>query len=447
MPKRPRRLVWTALTAGWGVWLLATLSILLGRGFAHAAEVNGSATEPAPTDHAEMTNAKVLAPVSGIYTEPTTKDLGDLTHLDLLKGIKIRGWIDGYFEGNFNHPKRSTVNANQALSVIRSRDLTIEGRVFDVHDQSFSLSLAELETEKVPDRGGVGAKFDLAFGDTQDIIVDTIKAASGQNSVSDFDRYVQHASISYLAPLGNGLRLDFGKFVTHIGGETIETIKNINYSHAFFFTYAIPFQDLGLRLHYEWSEAFYTEFYVLNGWNVTSDNNKAKTFGPSIGWNPSPQFSLTLNYLVGNEQTDNNRFFDNLRHLIDGQVSLTPLEGLNLSFNVDYGHEANAIAGSKDATWGGVTGWVRYQLTDTLEPALRAEWYKDTNGFTTGVPQTLVGLTLTLGYKIGVGNLANILLRPEYRVDISDKAFFTRGADFRATKTQHTLGVGGVFYF
>ena len=387
------------------------------------------------------------AEVNGIYAEPTTKDLGEITKVDLLKGIKIRGWLDVYFEGNFNHPKRSTANANQDLSSIKSRDLTIEGRTFDVHDQSFSLSLFELEIEKVPEMGGVGAKFDLAFGDTQEIIADTIRAASGSNSVGDFDRYVQHASISYLAPLGRGLRLDFGKFVTHIGGETIASIKNLNYSHAFFYTYAIPFQDVGLRMHYEWTDAFYTEFYILNGWNVTSDNNKAKTFGPTIGWSPSPQFSMYLNYLVGNEQTDNSKFFNNLRHLVDAQVNFSPLEGLNLSLNVDYAVEDGAIGGTKHAMWYGVTGYVRYKVTEAFEPSFRAEWYRDEDGFTTGVPQTLVGLTLTMGYKIGLWNLAHILLRPEYRFDISNKDFFTKGAGFRSSRTQQTLGLGAVFYF
>src|SRR5436309_2351317 len=81
-----------------------------------------------------------------------------------------------------------------------------------------------------------------------------LKAAIGSSSVSDFDRYVQHASISYVAPIGSGLRFDVGKFVTHIGGETIETIKNNNYSHAFFYTYAIPFQDTGVRVHYDWTK-------------------------------------------------------------------------------------------------------------------------------------------------------------------------------------------------
>src|SRR5438132_8673702 len=326
-------------------FLLVTLAASLGAAAADAAEVNG------------------------IYTEPSTKDLGELTKIDLFKGHKFRGWIDTYLEGNFNHPRQSTVNENQALSVIKSRDLTIEGRTFDVHDRSFSLSLAELEVEKVPEVGGVGFKIDLAFGDTQDIIVDTIKAAIGGSSVSDFDRYIQHASISYVAPIGRGLRLDLGKFVTHIGAETIESIKNHNYSHGFLYSYAIPFQDTGLRVHYDWTDALFTEFYVLNGWNATSDNNKAKTFGPSVGWTPSSQFSATLNYLVGNEQTDNDKQFKNLRHLFDALFTFTPIEPLNFQVSIDYGWEEGARSGgTKNAHWGGIAGWVRYKVTDVLEP-------------------------------------------------------------------------------
>src|SRR5439155_25784228 len=56
------------------------------------------------------------AEVGGIYTEPSTKDLGEVTKIEVLKGIKFRGWIDTYFAGNFNDPRQSTVNANQSLS-------------------------------------------------------------------------------------------------------------------------------------------------------------------------------------------------------------------------------------------------------------------------------------------------------------------------------------------
>lgn len=387
------------------------------------------------------------AEVNGIYSETTTKDLGELTKIDLFKGWKFRGWLDVYFIGNLNDPKRSVINDNQNLALVKDRDATIEGRTFDVHDRAFSLSLLELEVEKVPERGGVGFKVDLAFGDTQDILVDTIKAASGPNSLSDFDRYVQHASLSYVAPIGRGLRIDLGKFVAHVGAEGPESIKNHNYSRASFFTYGVPYYDLGIRLHYDWSDTFYTELYILNGWNITSDNNKAKTFGPSVGWAPSPQFSVYFNYLVGNEQTDNDRVFHNLRHIFDAQINFAPTERLNFHLNLDYAFEENVINGTSNAQWGGVAAWVRYRFTDEFDPALRLEWFRDENGFATGIAQSLVSVTLTLNYKIGIKNFANILLRPEYRFDISNEKFFTRGDTFRSEKTQHTLGLGAVLYF
>ena len=41
---------------------------------------------------------------------------------------------------------------------------------------------------------------------------------------------VQQAYISYLAPVGKGLTLDFGKFVTPVGFEPTESKDNNNYS-------------------------------------------------------------------------------------------------------------------------------------------------------------------------------------------------------------------------
>jgi len=391
------------------------------------------------------------AEVNGIYTEPSTKDLGEVTKLDFFKGIKFRGWIDAYYVGNFNRPSRTTANANQGSSVVKGHNVTIEGRTFDIHRNSFTLSLAEIELEKVPEMGGVGFKFDLNFGETPEIIVDTIRGGLGPSaaadSVLDFDKTFQHASIGYLAPVGRGLRMDFGKFVTHIGGETIESIKNNNYSHSFYYTYAIPFQDTGLRLHYDWSDTFYTELYVVNGWNVTVDNNGGKTFGPSIGWAPSPKFSVYVNYLVGPEQNDNTR---NDRHLLDAQVYLNPVEPLNIAFNLDLGHEENVLLPTgvrRDTQWGGLTGYLRYKVTEVLEPVARIEYFRDDDAVMTGVRQSLWGFTATLNYKIAVTKGNALLLRPEIRYDRSNARFFSNEDGFRLSKDQATLGIGLVYYF
>ncbi len=410
----------------------------------------GGAAPAAPMPSGEI--PEPAWPVPGIYTVPDTKDLGKLTGISWLSGTKVRGWIDTNYVLNFNHPDRTTVNANQGSSIVKGHNVSVEGRTFDIHDQAFNLSLAEVELEKVPEFGGAGFKFDLAFGETQDIIVDSIRGSLGPSaaadSVTDFDKTFQHASLSYIAPIGRGLRFDAGKFVTHIGGETIETVKNWNYSHSFFYTYAIPFQDTGLHVSYPWTDTLYTDFYLLNGWNVTIDNNKGKTMGPAIGWIPFPWLSLYTNYLGGPEQADTGR---NMRHLWDSQVMLGPFDRWNFMLNYDLAVEEKAAlgGGNRAAHWSGITGYARYKLTDWLEPSFRMEYFRDKNGPMTGINQGLLGLTWTLNTKLGLGKSKGsvVLFRPELRYDRSSDKFFTKKRTFRSERDQWTLGAGMTYLF
>ena len=382
--------------------------------------------------------------VNGIYTDATTKDLGDITKIDAFKNVKFRGWVEGYYVYSLNRMRADLANKNQDKSAIKSRDLTIEGRTFDVHNNSFSANLAELEVEKVPERGGVGFKVDVALSDTQDIIVDTIKAGF-PTGVSDFDKVFQHASVSYLAPVGSGLRFDVGKFVTHIGGETIESIKNRNFSHSFFYTYAIPFQDSGVRMNYAFNSKVYGEFYLLNGWNVTSDNNTGKTVGASIGLTPSAKLSVYANYLGGPEHTDSN---SDWRQLGDFQIIYVPTAKLQAMVNIDVGLDKNGLAPGANAKWSGVTLYVRPNVMDRFFPTVRLEEYNDSDGFSTGVGQKLWGFTFTADTKIGPSDgFTKILLRPEVRYDKSDANFFSYKNRFRSRDHQATVGVGLVVYF
>ena len=397
------------------------------------------------------------AEVNGIWTEPTTKDIGELTGIDFFKNWKVRGWAESYFVYNSNTPDQDTVNANQGLSIIKSRDLSIEGRTFDVHRNRPTLSILEVELEKVPqasswlDPQALGFKLDVNWGDTYDIIWNTVNKSIGpelgrntRDPLGDADRFLSHYSVGYVAPIGKGLRLDFGKFVTHIGGETIESIKNNNFSHGYLYSFAIPFQDFGFRLNYPLTDTLTTEFYVLQGWNVTyKDNNGGKTIGPAITWAPSPKLSMYAQYLGGPEQRNNN---SNYRHLLDLGLAVNPIDPLNILLSADVGYERNVFS-KKDTWWDGAFAVFRYKVMDQLEPALRAEIYNDPDGFTTGVAQTMGEVTLTLNYRIDLPAKTHILVRPEYRYDVSDANFFTEGTKFRDRKDQHTVGVGTVLYF
>ena len=78
----------------------------------------------------------------------------------------------------------------------------------------------------------------------------------------------QQAYVSYLAPVGSGLQIDAGKFVTPAGAETIETRDNWNYSRSFLFALAIPYYHMGVRTAYRVNasmvsvEMFSTFFFI-----------------------------------------------------------------------------------------------------------------------------------------------------------------------------------------
>jgi hypothetical protein len=241
------------------------------------------------------------------------------------------------------------------------------------------------------------------------------------------------------------LRIDAGKFVTHIGGETIESIKNRNFSRSYFYTYAIPFQDTGVRLNYAFNSKVYAEFYVLQGWNVTFDNNKGKTFGASVGYTPNSKLSIYANYLGGPERNNNSR---DRRDLVDVQVVYSLTDTLQTMVNFDIANDQNAVAQGRGAKWGGVTAYIRKNYKGRFFPTLRAEYYNDRDGFTTGVAQKVGSLTFTGDYKIGKKDgFVKYMLRPEMRYDFSNAPFFSRGDEFRVRKQQFTAGIGLVAYF
>ena len=90
------------------------------------------------------------------------------------------------------------------------------------------MNLIELVIDKAPDAANsrTGYHIALGYGNAMTAIY-----ASEPVPFSP-DQYVKEAYFSYLAPLGKGLQVDIGKFVTPFGAEVIETKDNWNYSRG-----------------------------------------------------------------------------------------------------------------------------------------------------------------------------------------------------------------------
>jgi len=356
--------------------------------------------------------AEIKKEVAAIQEE-AKKDAG--VH-NFFRGVELSGLVDGYYGYNFNHPDN---NFNT-------------GRNFDFRHNSFNINYAEVVLEKKNDlKDRLGFRLDLGFGPTADW-VHSVDPVGGE-----VVKHIQQAYLSYVAPVGSGLTVDVGKFVTPHGAEVIETKDNFNYSRSFLFAYAIPYYHTGVRAKYSFNDKASLTGFLVNGWNNFTDNNGGKTYGVSLGLTPTKRLAITENYMAGPEQPNDNKHW---RHLTDTVVTYLASDKVTLMGNFDYGKET--LSSGTTAYWTGFAGYLRYAFTNRLAFAPRFEIFDDHDGFTTGTAQTLKSLTLTQEVKLS----NKLLTRFEFRRDMSDKDFFSKSFG-RLAPHQNTLLIGLSYSF
>jgi hypothetical protein len=345
--------------------------------------------------------------------------------VSFFRTTEVSGFVDTYYSYNFNKPTRpcAVVGGVAVFTCLRN---------FDVAHNAFSLNLAGLKLEKkpAPDRR-VGFRIDLAYGPAAAMI-----HATEPGGIAVF-QHVEQAFVSYLAPVGSGLRIDVGKFVSPADFEVIETKDDWNYSRGLLFTLATPYYHVGVRGAYTVNDRFAVTGYLLNGWNNAVDNNTAKTAAVSGTIKLTPSLSATQTYIIGPEQPGNNR---RLRQMWNLSVTYTPGPQLTFVQIYDWDYDREPTSGY----WGeGIGTYVRYRPNTWFALTPRAELYFDKGAFITGVRQRVKEVTVTgeLTHKDGLTTMI------EYRRDFSNFPYFTDRDRLRATSSQDTVTVGLVYAF
>jgi hypothetical protein len=290
----------------------------------------------------------------------------------------------------------------------------------------FSLSMAKLSMSH--DADPIGFRVDFGFGRAFDII------HASEPSGASFLRNIEQAYVSLKNK--KGIELDAGQFVTSAGAEVIEAKDDWNYSRSLLFAWAIPYYHFGVRTVLPVGSHFTGGVQVVNGWNNVEDNNTGKTLG-LVGNFTSSKVSWMNDYYTGPENTGTNTGW---RNLYDTTLLFTPSGKVNAYLNFDYAKQNNADGTS--AIWKGIAGAAKFQLNDRFAITPRLEWFKDVNGFSTGVAQTVKEVTITAEAKAAQG----ILARLEYRYDWSDQPFFQTGAT-GAADHQSTVSLGLIAFF
>src|SRR5882762_3977919 len=366
---------------------------------------------------------------SNLVTNPAAATPGP-SLAGLLGPTTVSGFVDVYYGQNFNNP------ASQSNGF----------RFFDGATNSFGLNLVELVVDKAPDVTNSRTGYHVALGFGQ--AINTVNGSEPKAGLG-FDQYLKEAYFSYLAPVGKGLQVDVGKFVTPHGAEVIETKDNWNYSRGILFSFAIPYYHFGMRAKYAFNDKYSLTGYFVNGWNNVVDNNTGKTYGMSFGWNPNKKFGVIQNYMAGPEQNSINSTW---RQLSDTVITYSPTSKLSFMVNGDYGRGDRIDQGegvfSKPVFWTGVAGYVKYAFTGTSAFSTRYEYYDDHDGFTTGfnnggAPAGVHFHEFTTTFEKLVAH--HIISRFEFRRDMSNQPTFLKGNN--PVKDQNTLTAGLVFTF
>lgn len=400
-----------------------------------AAGLDNGAPATATPSAALPANAAVLPP-----PDPPQNANGGLFG----SGVTMSMTLDGYYLYNFNRP----VGGVNLL------------RAYDVTSNSFNLNQATVIIERAPDvQAGrrVGGRLDLQFGQA----TDTLQGNPANESRPQIYRNVFQAYGTYVAPLGKGLTVDFGKFASSFGIENNYTKDQLNYSRSYFFNF-LPFYHMGFRTTYPVSNTLNVSYWLTNGLNQTEDFNGFKSQAVLINGNPSAKLSWNLNYYNGQEQRawgmDSNPTLPiqpglsvtpvpggvphGRTHLFDAYVTWKPTERLALAAEADTALTRRDPDSAPLRVTGGAT-YVQYRLLPRLSVAGRFTALSDHGGWFSGVDQSLREATVTTTFNVADG----LQMKWEYRRDWSNHAYFLTGLADQRKREQDTALLGLVWWF
>jgi hypothetical protein len=372
-------------------------------------------------------------------TTPTARLVTDQDQatLKFFRSTTLNFGLDSYYAYNFNHP------------IGRINQL----RAYDISSNSFSINQASVIVEHLPVASPgerFGGRIDLQFGQA----TETLQGSSTNELRPQVWRNLFQAYGSYLAPVGSGLQMDFGKWASSLGVEGNYTKDQLNYSRSYLFNY-LPFYHTGLRANYNLTPRINVAYWLVNGAQQTEDFNGFKSQAFIFTLKPASTVTWNINYYFGEEQADVlpsltgavptqniNPAPNGREHIFDTYATWNPTPRLTLVGEADfvinrvfsYSHPKHVAAGAFS---------VKYSLPHNYNIAARTEYFDDRGGLFSGSTQALNEFTFTFDRQIEPGLIA----RAEYRRDGANQPYFNTDTITHLNHAQSTATVGLVFWW
>lgn len=336
--------------------------------------------------------------------------------------VNIYGWIEGSYNYNFDNP---------------ARGLNL-GREFDFNDNRGQINQLNLTFERKADlkQWDIGGMVQMFYGTDGRF---TTSSDFLGNGGSEYYFDIPQIYLDLTVPVGNGIRFRFGKVLFF---KQIDPNASVFYSHSFAFGAALPFTLTGISAFYPVNDDLSFEAGFSRGWGQTfTDNNSAIDGFGRVKYSLNKQTTFSLALIFGPELNSDDSHY---RTVVDATASYAATEQLTFLSDAVYGYQAQP-SGIPTDQWYGISGYAVYKCCDVANLNFRAEYYRDEEGFTTGIAQTLfevtAGLTITPFPKSPLGS--NLKIRPEVRWDYSTRPYFNGLTDH----SQVTVAVDAYFDF
>ena len=356
----------------------------------------------------------------------------DATSLWNTLGFKISGYADISYVQNFNNPATNISNL----------------RIFDTQANSFVPQLFQLMLERPADAAGsgierAGFRARLNFGAEARFSRARTNFRPGTDN-TEMD--MQELYAEYIAPIGNGLKIQVGKINTLIGYEVINSFENPNFSRTFMFGLSQAFTTTGIRFTYTFNPMVTATIGLVNGWDNIEDNNKSKTIEYLLAFTPHPRFGVNWFGSYGGEQSNCQGAGTSAQIPANGSgtcfngtggtipfgdpsakrfangliITIKPTDSDTLIIEPYYVNESQAAlvpnkttagGGAGNARWNGVVTYYIHDFNDQQQPHAfslrgRAELWEDAGGFRTcgGALNTNGGTNVCAGAVGAAGN-------------------------------------------
>ena len=256
----------------------------------------------------------------------------------------------------------------------------------------------------------------------------------GEKKVDGADvlRHLHRANASYLAPVGNGLKVTVGLFDSLMGYESLYAKDNANYTRSWIADNT-PYMMFGVNAAYPVNDRLMVTAFVVNRYYHLAYTVAQPSYGGKWSYALTPPLTAMQTLYWGPDQTDAALEFWRLygNHILEWKG-----DEVTIAASYDIGTEniANRPGNPRTFVMGGNLV-VKWHVTGPWSVAVRPEFYWDRNGRWTGAEQFVKAVTSTVEYALPYQG-TRAMVRMEHRYDESTGVgggFFTNG--------EHSFGV------